>query len=206
MPRMSVIIGMLLFSGWPHLLNGQVRLAPDVAEMLLLDNPDFIYPELARNSKVQGTVRLETTVSESGTVASTTAISGHPLLIGAALDAVKKRKYKPYSPDGKIVPFVTVVEIPFSLGIRKEDYDREQKLADQYFKQEDKCRQLLNSTKRNEAEKVCRANLPMADQLASHRGLEKMGAYENAGLSVLAQGKFQEALDYFSTSLKFARS
>ena len=115
----------------------------------------------------------------------------------AALDAIKQSKYKPYSPDGKTVPFVTVVEITFSLGIPEEDYDRDQKLADRYFKQEDKCRQLLTATKWKEAEKVCRANLPIADQLASHRGMEKMVAYENAGSHCLRRENSERRLIIF---------
>lgn len=56
---------------------------------------DPVYPELARRMNVSGSVKIQITISPSGSVTNTKVIGGHPLLIEAALDAVKKFKYEP---------------------------------------------------------------------------------------------------------------
>lgn len=56
-----------------------------------------VYPELARRMHVSGVVVLKVTVSPDGSVASTAAASGHPLLVNAAQDAVKKWRFSPGS-------------------------------------------------------------------------------------------------------------
>ncbi len=204
MSRIFIIVTVLLsFLGRA---SGQVRLVPDVAQKMLIEKANPVYPALAKQARVQGTVNLEITVSEEGNVTEAKVLSGHPLLAGSALEAVKKSKYKPYSIDGKAVPFITIVEVPFSLRIPQDEYDRDQKLADRYFKQEDKCRGLLSLSKWQEAEESCKANLPIADEMDSHRGLEKVIAYEMVGYSVLGQNKHKDALAYSSRALEFGQA
>lgn len=53
------------------------------------------YPELAKRVNAAGTVRLEVEVSPSGEVKGVKALGGHPLLIPAAEDAIRKWKYEP---------------------------------------------------------------------------------------------------------------
>ncbi len=55
------------------------------------------YPELAKKMNVSGTVKVEVVIAPNGTVKSAKAVGGHPLLIEAALDAVKKWKFEPAS-------------------------------------------------------------------------------------------------------------
>ncbi len=66
-----------------------------------------VYPELARQLKLVGTVRLEVLVAANGVVKSTRVLGGHPLLVQAANDAIKKWRYEP-GPES-----TTVVEIHF---------------------------------------------------------------------------------------------
>jgi TonB family protein len=54
-----------------------------------------LYPELAKRVNAAGTVRLELEVAPSGEVRNVKALGGHPLLIPAAEDAVRKWKYEP---------------------------------------------------------------------------------------------------------------
>lgn len=56
-----------------------------------------VYPELAKTMRISGTVKIEAVVSPAGTVKSAKEIGGHPLLVKAALDAVKKFKFEPGS-------------------------------------------------------------------------------------------------------------
>jgi len=55
------------------------------------------YPEIARRMGISGTVRLAIVIAPNGTVKSTSAVGGHPLLLNAAMDAVKKWKFEPAS-------------------------------------------------------------------------------------------------------------
>ena len=53
------------------------------------------YPELARRIKVKGTVKLMVTVGANGNVKATKVVGGHPLLVGASEDAVRRWKFEP---------------------------------------------------------------------------------------------------------------
>lgn len=68
------------------------------------------YPAAARKARVQGTVFLTITVAKNGTVTDVTAATGHPLLIPAAAEAVRKWTYAPQHAE-----MHTHVEIPFVL-------------------------------------------------------------------------------------------
>jgi protein TonB len=70
---------------------------------------------LARQARVQGTVVLAADISKNGSVEDLRAISGHPMLIPAAVDAVRKFKYKPYMLNGDPVPVSTQVLVTFTL-------------------------------------------------------------------------------------------
>lgn len=53
------------------------------------------YPILAKQMSVTGKVKIETTISPDGHVTGTKVIGGSPLLVGAAIDAVKKWRFEP---------------------------------------------------------------------------------------------------------------
>lgn len=52
------------------------------------------YPEIARKMGITGTVRLEVVIAPNGSIKETKVIGGHPILVNAAVDAVKKWKYE----------------------------------------------------------------------------------------------------------------
>ena len=54
-----------------------------------------VYPALAKQINVRGSVKLEAVVAGDGTVKSVSAKGGHPVLVEAAQQAVKKWKYAP---------------------------------------------------------------------------------------------------------------
>jgi protein TonB len=74
------------------------------------------YPPLARQARIQGQVILEAIISKQGSVENLRVISGHPLLIQSALDAVKQWKYKPTLLNGEPVEVVTTVTVNFNLS------------------------------------------------------------------------------------------
>lgn len=89
--------------------------APDPAAAAYTGNVIFKvepeYPALALQARIQGTVRLQAMIGADGTVARIKAISGHPLLVQAAMDAVRQYRYQPAPPG------VVDIEIPFRLPI-----------------------------------------------------------------------------------------
>jgi TonB family protein len=51
------------------------------------------YPELARRMAISGVVKVQVVVAPNGSVKSTKVVGGHPLLVNAAVDAVKKWRF-----------------------------------------------------------------------------------------------------------------
>ena len=62
-----------------------------------------IYPEIARKMGISGTVKLELVVASSGAVKETKVIGGHPILVTAAVEAVKKWKFEPASAESTVM-------------------------------------------------------------------------------------------------------
>ncbi|MDE3169303.1 MAG: energy transducer TonB [Acidobacteriota bacterium] len=53
------------------------------------------YPDLARQMNVTGKVKIEATIAADGHVLNTHVIGGSPLLVNAAMDALKKWRFEP---------------------------------------------------------------------------------------------------------------
>ena len=94
----------------------RLSIDPDVARALLVSEPPLSYPPLARQAHVQGAVVLEAEISRDGVVESLKAVSGHPLLLPAAIEAVKQWRYKPYVLNGRAIPVNTRVIVNFTLS------------------------------------------------------------------------------------------
>jgi len=73
------------------------------------------YPALARMNYIQGRVRMQVLVSCEGKVVESNVTYGHPFLAVAALETVRQWLYKPLQSPSGPVPFVTVVEVNFTL-------------------------------------------------------------------------------------------
>jgi TonB family protein len=54
-----------------------------------------VYPELAKRMSITGTVRLNVVVATNGQVKNTRALGGHPILVSAAMDAMKQWRFEP---------------------------------------------------------------------------------------------------------------
>jgi TonB family protein len=53
-----------------------------------------VYPDIARHMSITGTVKLAVVVAPNGTVKSSKAIGGHPILVNAAMDAIKQWRFE----------------------------------------------------------------------------------------------------------------
>jgi periplasmic protein TonB len=104
----------------PHVVSapsqGPQRISRGVAEGMLLDRVMPVYPPIARQAGIQGTVVLEATISTSGTIKDLRVISGPAMLQQAAIDAVSRWRYRPYLLNGQPVEVETTVSVVFNLG------------------------------------------------------------------------------------------
>jgi TonB family protein len=75
-----------------------------------------MYPALARQIRVQGVVTLEAIIGTDGTIQQLRALSGHPMLIPSAVQAVQQWLYSPTVLNGKAVEVKTTIEVRFTLS------------------------------------------------------------------------------------------
>src|SRR6266705_885078 len=81
----------------------------------IIERVEPVYPPLARQTRVQGTVRLHAIIAIGGSIEELEVISGHPLLIQPALDAVRRWRYAPTVLNGQPVEVDTTIDVIFSL-------------------------------------------------------------------------------------------
>lgn len=93
----------------------KLRVSSGVADGLKVHDVQPTYPQMARIAHIQGDVVLQATISKNGTIENLHAIQGHPILIQAAMDAVKQWKYKPYILNGEPVEVETTIKVQFHM-------------------------------------------------------------------------------------------
>lgn len=74
------------------------------------------YPALARQARIQGIVLLRAVISREGRIENLQVISGHPLLVKSAEDAVSQWRYRPYCLNNEPVEVETQVTVNFTLS------------------------------------------------------------------------------------------
>jgi len=118
--KRNLMASILAFSCLTLLASAQVstprvRASESFMQGLTITKVEPVYPPLARQAEVQGSVILKVQISKSGDVVNIQLVSGHPLLAPAAIDAVKRWKYKPYLLNGNLVEVETQVTVNFTL-------------------------------------------------------------------------------------------
>jgi TonB family protein len=94
----------------PVMVGGRVQAAK------LLHQVQPLYPALARQARVQGVVQLEAIIETDGTIRQLRVLSGHPLLIPSAVEAVQQWVYRPTILNEKAVEVRTTIEVRFSIS------------------------------------------------------------------------------------------
>jgi len=74
------------------------------------------YPALARQARIQGSVRLRAIISRSGTIENLSVLSGHAMLVAVAVEAVKQWRYRPYMLNGEAIEVETEITVNFLLA------------------------------------------------------------------------------------------
>lgn len=90
------------------LLLGSAASAADRGERKIIDQEYPVYPALAKQLKLHGTVKLKIWITPEGKVRRLEYIGGHPVLAESALKAVKNWRYEPASAESS-----TLVEVTF---------------------------------------------------------------------------------------------
>jgi TonB family protein len=86
-----------------------------VMQRQLIFRPEIVFPTPALEAGVQGVVVVEAFISDIGFVEQVRTISGHQLLVAAALDVVKNSRYEPIRLNGLPAKAVTTVTVTFKL-------------------------------------------------------------------------------------------
>ena len=94
----------------------RIRMGGTVQAAKLIEKVRPEYPEDARLSRVEGTVRLHVIIGKDGSIQSLTLVSGHPLLVRASIDAVKQWRYQPTLLNGNPVEIDTTIDVIFTLN------------------------------------------------------------------------------------------
>jgi TonB family protein len=94
----------------------RIRVGANIQAANLVRRVAPVYPALAKQARIQGTVIFSATIGKDGQIANLQVVSGHPLLVPAATDAVKQWVYKPTMLNGEPVAVMTQIDINFTLS------------------------------------------------------------------------------------------
>jgi len=92
----------------------QVRLPVEVIDDYVLVRVQPMYPQVARQNNITGTVVLNTLIGRDGSVRDVRTVSGNKYLAEAAMAAVSQWRYKPFVLNGKPIEVATEVRIAFT--------------------------------------------------------------------------------------------
>jgi protein TonB len=94
----------------------RITIGGNVQQAKLIRQPKPVYPPLAKQARISGIVHLAAIISKDGTIQDLKVISGHPLLIPSALEAVKQWVYQPTLLNGEPVEVSTQIDVNFTLS------------------------------------------------------------------------------------------
>jgi protein TonB len=99
-------------------LPRRIRVGGNVQQANLISQSDPVYPEIAQQAGIEGTVLLEAIIGKDGSVVNSRVVNSlaHPFLVEAATEAVKQWRYKPTLLNGEPIEVVTSVAVKFRLA------------------------------------------------------------------------------------------
>jgi len=211
MHRCVIAFGALLFS---HALLGQtnadLKTVPEAdARQHLTQKTDPVYPPIAAAARIEGDVVISVAIDAKGQVASEKVLSGPAMLQQAALDAVKKWQFAPFTANGTAVPVTATLTIPFHLEHHGPQPTAEQAQAAQaWFPLSDKCEKALKTQNKDDALSSCKRALDMSLRAGDLTNSDQLGRLESLqlyGHALLLAGSAQEALDQENLAIAEAK-
>jgi protein TonB len=94
----------------------RVRISQGVTRGMVISKTEPKYPKIALAARVTGVVLLKAVISKEGKIRELEVVSGHPLLVPAAIEAVKQWRYRPYLLNGEPVEVETNITVTFQIA------------------------------------------------------------------------------------------
>jgi periplasmic protein TonB len=94
----------------------RVRISQGVTRGYLIQKIEPKYPLLARRARITGQVILQAIIGKDGEIIDLNLVSGHPMLVAAAIDAVRQWRYRPYMLSGRPVEVETTITVTFQFS------------------------------------------------------------------------------------------
>lgn len=95
--------------------SAPTRVSSGVMEAMIVKRVMPVYPPMAKNARISGKVHLMGIIAKDGTIQKLELLDGHPLLVRAALDAVRQWIYRPTLLNGEPVDVISPIEVNFVL-------------------------------------------------------------------------------------------
>jgi TonB family protein len=105
----------------PPVVGRQMKVSSSVLEGSATKKVAPAYPPIAKAARAQGAVQVNVTIDENGNVTAAYAVSGHPLLRDAAIEAAKQWQFKPTSLGGEAVKVQGLLTFNFTLQGKDEE-------------------------------------------------------------------------------------
>jgi len=104
--------------GVPPAADGtkRINIGGNVQQAKLIRQPRPVYPPLAKQARISGVVHLAAVIGKEGNVVNLAVISGHPLLIPSALEAVQLWVYQKTLLNGEPVEVSTQIDVNYTLS------------------------------------------------------------------------------------------
>ncbi|MGA3295631.1 MAG: energy transducer TonB [Candidatus Acidiferrales bacterium] len=115
------VLGGIISSGAPPpppkpVTPQRITVGGNVQQAKAIDRNPPQYPAIAKAAHVQGTVVLHAIIAKDGTVQQLQLVGGPPLLVNAAMEAVRQWRYQPTLLNGEPVEVDTTIQVVFTLG------------------------------------------------------------------------------------------
>jgi protein TonB len=94
----------------------RITIGGNVQQAKLISQPKPVYPPLAKQARISGVVHLQAIIGKEGNVINLAVISGHPLLIPSAMEAVRQWVYQTTLLNGEPVEVITQIDVNYTLS------------------------------------------------------------------------------------------
>ncbi|HNY41101.1 MAG TPA: M56 family metallopeptidase [Bryobacteraceae bacterium] len=131
-------VSLLRASAEPHIVNivpaepgvKRITVGGSVQQANIVRKVEPEYPPLARQARIQGTVRFTAVLATDGSVKQLTLLGGHPLLVQAAKQAVEQWTFRPTLLNGEAVEVITNIDVGFTLPDAPAEAPRSEEAPD----------------------------------------------------------------------------
>lgn len=116
MQRIGRVVLLLAVGGcWAAFAQTDSRSRTPKGDVVMVDLFKPIYPPLARSARISGDVELKLAMRKDGSIESAVAVSGHPMLIQAALASAQQSRFECRGCEDELTPYSVIYSFSFQL-------------------------------------------------------------------------------------------